>query len=36
MFHPKTKFTAEYSKEEMDFSDANIKLIDGEIKTFVC
>ena len=33
MFHPTIKFTAEYSKEEVDFLDINIKLIDGELKT---
>ena len=33
MFHPTIKFTAKYSKEEVDFLDLNIKLIDGELKT---
>ena len=33
MFHSTIKFTAEYSKEEVNFLDANIKLIDGELKT---
>ena len=33
MFHPTRKFTAEYSKEEVNFLDLNIKLIDGELKT---
>ena len=33
LFHPTKKFTAEYSKEEVDFSDLNIKFIDGELKT---
>ena len=33
MFHPTIKFTAEYSKEEVNFLDLNIKLIDGELKT---
>ena len=32
MFHSITKFTAEYSKEEVNFLDVNIKLIDGELK----
>ena len=36
MFHSTIKFTAEYSKEEVNFLDVNIKLIDGELKTFVC
>ena len=34
LFHPTIKFTAEYSKEEVNFLDLNIKLIDGELKTF--
>ena len=33
MFHPTIKFTAEYSEEEVNFLDLNIKLIDGELKT---
>ena len=33
MFNSITKFTAEYSKEEVNFLDVNIKLIDGELKT---
>ena len=33
MFHPTIKFTAEYSKEEVNFLDLNIKVIDGELKT---
>ena len=33
MFHFSIKFTAEYSKEEVNFLDVNIKLIDGELKT---
>ena len=33
LFHPTTKFTAEYSKEEVNFLDQNIKLIDRELKT---
>ena len=31
-FHPTIKFTEEYSKEEVNFLDLNIKLIDGELK----
>ena len=33
LFHPAVKFIAEYSKEEVDFLDLNIKLIDGKRKT---
>ena len=33
MFHPTLKFTAEYSKEEVNFLDLNIKLTDGELNT---
>ena len=33
MFHPTIKFTAEYSEEEVNFLDLNIKLINGELKT---
>ena len=33
MFHSTIKFTAEYSKEEVNFLDVNIKLIDGNLKT---
>ena len=33
LFYPTIKFTAEYSKEEVNFLDLNIKLIDGEFKT---
>ena len=33
MFHSTIKFAAEYSKEEVNFLDVNIKLIDGELKT---
>ena len=33
MFHFTIKFTAEYSKKEVNFLDVNIKLIDGELKT---
>ena len=32
LFHPTIKFTAEYSKEEANFLDLNIKLIDGKLK----
>ena len=28
MFHSTIKFTAEYSKEEVNFLDVNVKLID--------
>ena len=31
LFHPKIKFNAEYSKEEVEFLDLNIKLIDEEL-----
>ena len=33
MSNSRIKFTAEYSKEEVNFLDVNIKLIDGELKT---
>ena len=33
MFHSTIKFTAECSKQEVNFSDVNVKLIDGELKT---
>ena len=33
MFHSTIKFTAEYSTEQANFLDVNIKLIDGELKT---
>ena len=33
MFHSTIKFTAEYSKEEVNFLDVNIKIIDREFKT---
>ena len=33
MFHPTIKFTAAYSKEEVNFLDLNIKFTDGELKT---
>ena len=33
MFHPTIKFAAKFSKEEVNFLDVNIKLIDGELKT---
>ena len=32
IFHSTIKLTAEYSKEQVNFSDVNIKLTDGEIK----
>ena len=32
LFHPTIKHTAEYSKEEVNFLDLNIILIDGEFK----
>ena len=32
LFHPTIKFTAEYSKEEVNFLDLNIILIDRELK----
>ena len=32
MFHSTMKFTAEYSKEEVNFLYLNIKVIDGELK----
>ena len=32
-FHSTIKFTAEYSKEEVNFLDGNIKLIDGKLNT---
>ena len=33
LLHPTIKFTAEYSKEEVNLVDLNIKLIDRELKT---
>ena len=33
MFHSAVNFTAEYSKEEVNFLDVNIKLIHEELKT---
>ena len=33
MFHSTIKFTAEYSKEEVNFLDINTKLIHGKFKT---
>ena len=33
IFHPTVKFTAEHSKEKVNFLDLNVKLIDGELKT---
>ena len=32
MFHSTIKFTAKYSKEEVNFLDVNIRLIDGKLK----
>ena len=32
-FHPTIKFTAEYSKETINFLDANIRLVVGELMT---
>ena len=33
IFHPTVKFTAEYSKEEVNFLDLNITLIHAELQT---
>ena len=33
MFHSTIKFTAEYSTEEVNFLDLNIKLVEMELKT---
>ena len=33
LFHTTIKFTAEYSREEVNFLDLSIKLIDGKLKT---
>ena len=33
LFNSTIKFTAEYAKEEVNFLDVNIKLIDKELKT---
>ena len=33
IFHSTIKFTAEYSKEEVNFLDVNVKLIDGKLKS---
>ena len=33
LINPTIKFAAEYSKEEVNFLDLNIKLIEGELKT---
>ena len=35
MFHLTIKCAAEYSKEEVNFLDLNMKLIDGELKTYL-
>ena len=32
-FHPKIKFTAEYSKEAINFLDVNVRLVEGELMT---
>ena len=32
-FYPTTRFTAEYSKETIDFSDVNIRLVKEELMT---
>ena len=32
MFHSTIKFTVKYSKEEVNFLDVNIKLVDGDLK----
>ena len=32
MFQPTIKFTAEYSEDEVNFLDLNVKLIDGKLK----
>ena len=32
MLHPTIKFTAEFSKEKVNFLDLNIKLNDGKLK----
>ena len=32
LFHSTIKFSAEYSKEEVNFLDLDIKLIDGELR----
>ena len=34
MFHSTIKFTAEYFKEDVNFLDVNVKLIDGELTIF--
>ena len=36
MFHPTINFTAEYSKDEVNFLDLNIKLRDAELVSLVC
>ena len=33
MFHPAVKLTAEYFKEEFNFLDLNMQLLDGELPT---
>ena len=32
-FHPTIKFTAEYSKETINFLDVNVRLVEGELMT---
>ena len=32
-FHPAMKFTAEYSKETINFLDVNVRLVEGELMT---
>ena len=32
-FHPTIKFTAEYSKEAINFLDVNVRLVEGELMT---
>ena len=32
-FHPTIKFTAEYSKEPINFLDVNLRLVEGELTT---
>ena len=32
-FHPTIKFTAEYSKEAINFLDGNVRLVEGELMT---
>ena len=32
-FHPTIKFTAEYTKEAINFLDVNVRLVQGELMT---